>query len=294
MAEFEDSLVGAVAVITGGASGMGRSLAERFGSAGCRLVIADIEESALEQAIAELTSAGTEAIGVPTDVSDEASMDDLAATTFARYDKVDLLFNNAGVGGGGTIDTLTADDWAWILGVNVWGVIHGLRVFLPHMIERDAGYIVNTGSVAGHTSYAGIGPYSASKHAVVSISETLHAELYQAHSAVGVSVLCPGLVNTRIIDSERNRPEQLNHPLIPDEDVEAAAAISAVAEEIYAQALDPAIVADKVFAAMEARQFYIWTDDVFRGAIARRHTDIQESRNPSNMGSVLAPEEPVN
>jgi NADP-dependent 3-hydroxy acid dehydrogenase YdfG len=294
MGEFEESLVGAVAVITGGASGMGKAFAERFGSAGCRLVLADIEEAALARTVSDLSTAGTEVLGVPTDVSDADSMDALANATFERFGQVDLLFNNAGVGGGGTIDTLTTADWAWILGVNLWGVIHGLRVFLPHLIERNSGYIVNTASVAGHTSYARIGPYSASKHAVVSISETLYAELHQQDSAVRVAVLCPGLVSTNIMDSERNRPERLNQPLIADEDDEALEALRAVTHEIYSHALDPSIVATKVYEAIREGQFYIWTDAAFDGAIARRHADIQQGRNPSNMGSVISPEEPVN
>ena len=294
MGDFEDNLIGAVAVITGGASGMGRAFADRFGAAGCRLALADIEEAALEAAVAELSEAGVEAVGVPTDVSDKTAMDEFAAQVFDHYGQVDLLFNNAGVGGGGTIDTLETSDWEWILGVNLWGVIHGLRLFLPHLIERDRGYVVNTGSIAGHTSYARMAPYNASKHAVVSISETLYAELHQRGSAVGVSVLCPGIVNTRIMDSERNRPERLAQPLIPQEDTAAVEMIRDVTRELYSQGVDPQVASDAVYEAMRDHRFYVWTDDAFRGAIARRHADIQTDRNPSNMGSVLSPEEPVN
>lgn len=293
MKDFEKDISGAVAVITGGASGMGNAFARRFGAAGCRLVLADIEKPALERATAELREADIDAIAIPTDVSDESSMDALAAETIERFGRVDLLFNNAGVGGGGTIDTLTTADWQWVLGVNLWGVIHGLRVFLPHMMQRDTGYIVNTASVAGHTSYAQMAPYSASKHAVVAISETLFAELHQAGSSIHVSVLCPGIVNTNIIDSDRNRPEQLRDPLVTLEDPDSET-FRSVARDFYSQSLEPAAVAEMVMAALGDRQFYIWTDDLFHGAIARRHTDIQQSRNPTNMGNVLSPEEPVN
>lgn len=294
MDDFETKLDGAVAVITGGASGMGRAFAERFGSAGCRLVLADIEEPALEAAVAELASNGITASGIITDVSDERSMDEFAEHVIAEHGRVDLLFNNAGVGAGGTIDTLTTEDWQWVLGVNLWGVIHGLRVFLPHMLEQDFGHVINTGSIAGHTSYARMASYNASKHAVVTISETLYAELHQRGSAVGVSVLCPGIVNTNILDSERNRPEALMQPLIADEESEALEMLQTVAQEIYSEALDPRIVAETVYEAVSEGRFYIWTDEVFAGAIARRHADIQLGRNPSNMGSVLTPEEPIN
>jgi NADP-dependent 3-hydroxy acid dehydrogenase YdfG len=293
MSNSEGNLNGAVAVITGAASGMGLALAHRFSEAGCRVALADIEESALASAAADLQAGAGEALTVTTDVSDAASMDALRSAVLDRFDRVDLLFLNAGVGGGGAIETLTTADWEWVLGVNLWGVIHGLRVFLPDMIERDSGYIVNTASIAGHTSYSRMAPYNASKHAVVTISETLHAELHQSGSRVGVSVLCPGVVNTNIVDSDRNRPEHLQDPLIDEAKAAAGEFIRSATREAYSQALDPAAVANMVHDAIGRRQFYIWTDDLFTGAIARRHTDIQTGRNPTNMGNVLSPEEPI-
>jgi NAD(P)-dependent dehydrogenase (short-subunit alcohol dehydrogenase family) len=281
-----------VAVVTGGASGMGRALATRFGLAGCRIVVADIEEPALAETTAALEALGINAVGFPTDVSDAASMDTLAASTLNAFGQVDLLFNNAGVGGGGTIDSLTTADWEWVLGVNLWGVIHGLRVFLPHLLAQDSGYVVNTASIAGHTSYAHMGPYNASKHAVVSISETLYAELHQARSGVGVSVLCPGIVNTNILASDRNRPERLKDPLI-SLDPEETEMFRSVAAEVYSNSLDPEVVGEQVLEAVLERRFYVWTDDIFQSAIARRHADIAQGRNPTNMGSVISPDQPI-
>jgi NAD(P)-dependent dehydrogenase (short-subunit alcohol dehydrogenase family) len=281
-----------VAVVTGGASGMGRALATRFGLAGCRVVVADIEEPALAESTTALEALGIDAVGFPTDVSDAASMDELAAATLDAFGQVDLVFNNAGVGGGGTIDTLTTADWEWVLGVNLWGVIHGLRVFLPHLLAQDSGYVVNTASIAGHTSYARMGPYNASKHAVVSISETLYAELHQAGSGVGVSVLCPGIVNTNILASDRNRPEHLKDPLI-SLDPEEAEMFRSVAAEVYSDSLDPEVVGEQVLEAVLERRFYVWTDDIFQSAIARRHADIAQGRNPTNMGSVISPDQPI-
>ena len=281
-----------VAVVTGGASGMGRALATRFGLAGCRIVVADIEEPALAKTTAALEALGINAVGFPTDVSDAASMDKLAASTLDAFGQVDLLFNNAGVGGGGTIDSLTTADWEWVLGVNLWGVIHGLRVFLPHLLAQDSGYVVNTASIAGHTSYARMGPYSASKHAVVAISETLYAELHQARSGVGVSVLCPGIVNTNILASDRNRPEHLKDPLITL-DPEETEMFRSVAAEVCSNSLDPEVVGEQVLEAVLERRFYVWTDDIFQSAIARRHADIAQGRNPTNMGSVITPDQPI-
>ncbi|MCB0996747.1 MAG: SDR family NAD(P)-dependent oxidoreductase [Acidimicrobiales bacterium] len=282
-----DSVEGKTAVITGGASGMGRAFANRFGRAGCRLVLADVEQPPLDAAVDELRSEGIEAVGVVTDVSSESDMDELAATALDTFGTVNLVFNNAGVGGGGPVAGLTTADWQWVLGVNVWGVIHGLRVFLPHLLEHGDGHIVNTGSVAGHTSYPGAAPYNASKHAVVTISETLYHELHELQSSVGVSVLCPGLVSTNILNSHRNRPEQLRSPLIPPEPTEAQVAGSQLVQELFAHAKKPEAVADLVFDAVRDRQFYIFTDHVYDEAIRVRHDDIQQRRNPTYRGSLV-------
>ncbi len=282
-----DTLEGKAAVITGGASGMGRAMADRFGAAGARIMIADVEGPAMDAAVAEMNDAGVDAVGVLTDVSSERDMDELAEAAFARFGQVNVVCNNAGVGGGGLMHELTTADWEWILGVNLWGVIHGIRVFLPHLMEHGDGHIVNTGSIAGHTSYPNIGPYNASKHAVVTISETLYNELQDSGSPVGVSVLCPGLVTTNIINSERNRPETLRSPIIPPdpgpEDEERIQMMMA----IYEDAVKPPEVAELVYNAVLDNQFYIWTDYVYAPAIMQRHEDIQQGRNPSFRGQLI-------
>ena len=273
---------GKVAVITGGASGLGRGIAERFGAAGCRLVLADVEEAALAQATAELTSAGVEATAVLTDVSDSASMDALAEVVLERHGHVDLLFNNAGVGVQKPMAEMTTRDWDWVLGVNLWGVIHGVRVFLPHMLARDAGRIINTASSAGHVVVPLLAAYNASKHAVVAISETVRAELHQQDSAVTVTAFCPGVVRTRITSSERNRPESLRNsgealPARDAWDEEGAERRQEALEAQFGRAKLPAEAADILHDGLLEGRFYVWTDDIFVEPLRHRHAEIQDS-----------------
>ncbi|HUF33423.1 MAG TPA: SDR family NAD(P)-dependent oxidoreductase [Acidimicrobiales bacterium] len=273
-----DELTGRTAVITGAASGMGRAFADRFSAAGMNLVLADIEQAPLDDAVAELSGSGAQVIGVRTDVSDGDQVDALAAAAFERFETVNVVCNNAGVAAGGRIADLAVADWEWVLGVNVWGVVHGLRAFLPHLIAHGDGHVVNTASVAGHTSPPGMAPYNASKHAVVTISETLYNELTADGSTVGVTVLCPGLVSTRIMESDRNRPEQLPKAgieLSPEDELRRAAIT-----ELFAAAKPPAEVADLVHDAILAKQLYLFTDDVFLESIRTRHECIQHMRNP--------------
>ena len=273
---------GKVAVITGAASGLGRGIADRFGAAGCRLVLADVEEPALSAAAAELAAAGVEVTAVPTDVSDAASMDTLAATALERREHVDLLFNNAGVGVRKPTAKMTTKDWEWVLGVNLWGVIHGLRVFLPHMLARDTGRIVNTASSAGHVVVPQLAAYNASKHAVVAISDTVRAELAQQGSAVTVAAFCPGVVRTRITSSERNRPESLRNPgpALPERDAwneERAEERADALEALFGRAKSPAEAAGILHDGLLEGRFYIWTDDIFVEPLRSRHAEIQES-----------------
>ena len=273
---------GQVAVITGAASGLGRGIADRFGAAGCRLVLADVEEPALAQAAAELGAAGVEATAVPTDVSDAASMDALAAAVLERHGHLDLLFNNAGVGIQKPTATMTTSDWEWVLGVNLWGVIHGLRVFLPHMLARDAGHIVNTASSAGHVVVPQLAAYNASKHAVVAISETLRAELANQDSAVAVAAFCPGVVRTRITSSARNRPERLLNPgePLPERDAwddELTRSRQEAMEALFGRAKSPAEAADILHDGLLEGRFYIWTDDIFVETLLGRHAEIRDS-----------------
>lgn len=260
---------------------MGRAFAERFGRAGAHIVAADVEGPALDAAVEAMRADGISVEGIVTDVADEASMDALAAAVFAEHPNVHLLFNNAGVGGGGRLSECTTADWEWVLGVNLWGVAHGLRLFLPNMIEHGDGHIINTASVAGHTSFPGLGIYNATKHAVVTLSETLHAELVEDAPTVGVSVLCPGIVNTRILESDRNRPEMLSAPGMTPERTEEEEQVREMVTAIFAQALAPEAVADMVFDAVRDNQFYIFTDGEYDEAIKTRHTAIQTRTNPA-------------
>lgn len=282
--EFE----GRTAVITGGASGIGLAMAKRFAQAGANVVIGDIEEPPALDAVHELEAAGTAAMAVRTDVSDKVSMQALHDAAVERFGAVDVVCLNAGVGGGGLMGEVTTETWEWVLGVNLWGVIHGISVFLPAMEARNEGHLVLTASVAGLLSYPRMGPYNASKHAVATIGETLHHELAEKESGVGVTVLCPGLVNTNILDSERNRPEQLGLPALaePEHDDETRK----IVEAVYEMALDPGVVAELVHDAVVAGTFWLPTDQVFDEAVALRHRQLEARENPTLRGHIIEEE----
>ncbi len=269
-----DELSGKVAVVTGAASGIGRALADRFAGVGMRVVLADIEREPLERAASALSDAGAEVLAVPTDVSDGGSVDALAAATIERFGTVHVVCNNAGVGAGGLTWELTTADWEWVLGVNLWGVIHGIRAFVPHLVAQGEGHVVNTASMAGLTSPPVMGPYNASKHAVVTISETLYADLAsQQLDGVGVSVVCPGWVNTRIGESRRNRPTDLA-AAGSDDPVEDLAAMSSVLAPVLVSGLAPAQVADQVLDAIAERRFYVLTHPDWKPMIETRVRNI--------------------
>ena len=277
---------GKVAVITGGASGIGLGMATRFAAEGMKLVLADIEEEVLEQAASDLRENGAEVLTVQTDCGDAASMDNLAAGSLAHYGSVHVVCNNAGVGARGTMWKLGVNDWEFVLRVNLWGVIHGVRVFAPHLVEQDEGHIVNTGSMAGLVSVSGTGPYNVSKHGVVTLSETLYGELQDAGSNVGVSVLCPGIIRTNLRNSERNRPEHLR-----DMDAEAVRARTentpGFSDTVRLQALSPEWAAECVFEGIKANRFYILTHDDHEGQIPRRHDAIQNDGQPAVVRSTV-------
>jgi NAD(P)-dependent dehydrogenase (short-subunit alcohol dehydrogenase family) len=260
-------LAGRVAVVTGGASGIGRAMAKRFVDAGMHVVIADVEEGPLQTTADELG-----VVGIRTDVADAASVQALADATVERFGTAHVLCNNAGVGGGGVIANATLNDWKWVLDVNLWGVIHGLHSFLPLLLANgDGGHVVNTASMAGLTAWPGIGPYNASKYAVVGISETLAIELRD--TAVGVSVLCPGVVNTNIFQSQRNRPAELRNP---SRNPSARAANSQVTTMV---GIDAAVVADHVHDAIVDDRFWIITHpDLLTHVEERTHSLIDEGR----------------
>ena len=272
-----EDLQGKVAVITGGASGIGRAVARRAAAEGMKVVIADIEEGALKQAERELTSQGTDAIAVATDVADAASVRELRERALRRYGAVHLVHNNAGVGGGGPIWEVPEEDWRWIVGVNLWGVIHGVAAFVPLLVEQGEGHVVNTASIAGLTTAPFIGPYNATKQAVVAISETLYKDLEAAGvSGVGVSVLCPGFVQTRIADAGRNRPDWA-----PARDVENAEEVRATIQDLVDGGIPPSVVADMVLDAVRTDTFYIRTHPELDAAIRTRFEDILGGRPPS-------------
>jgi NAD(P)-dependent dehydrogenase (short-subunit alcohol dehydrogenase family) len=260
-------LAGRVAVVTGGASGIGKAMAVRFRDAGMHVVIADVEEGALTATADELG-----VVGVRTDVADAASVQALADQVVERFGTAHVLCNNAGVGGGGVISSLTLNDWKWVIDVNLWGVVHGLHSFLPLLLANDdGGHVVNTASMAGLTAWPGIGPYNASKYAVVGISETLAMEL--GDSPVGVSVLCPGVVNTNIFQSQRNRPESLRNPQ------RNPGARAANAQVTSMQGLDPSVVADQVHDAIVERRFWILTHPELVEHVERRtHSIVDAAR----------------
>lgn len=269
-------LRGKTAVVTGAASGMGFAMAERFASEGMQVVLADIERAALEDAAAKLRAAGADVLAVATDVSDGDAVDRLAAEATAAYGTVHVLCNNAGVGAGGLIADLTTADWEWVLGVNLWGVIHGLRAFLPGMLASgEEGHVVNTASLAGHVSAPFMAPYSASKFAVVATSEALYHELLMTNAKVGVSVLCPGWVNTNIHSSERNRPSRLGGTGEAGGDPRGE-----MLRQVLANGMPPSEVATLVHDAIRSGQFYILTHPEMTPAVEGRMRAIVEGRNP--------------
>jgi NAD(P)-dependent dehydrogenase (short-subunit alcohol dehydrogenase family) len=253
---------GKVAVVTGGASGIGLSMAKRFAAEGMRLVLADIEEPVLEEAVDELRRSGADVLGVPTDVADHASVVGLHERTLEAFGAVHLVCNNAGVVGRSIVES-PIEMWEWVVGVNLFGVINGCNVFLPTLVAQDEGHVVNTASVAGLRGNAILGIYCTTKFAVVGLSESLREELRASGSKVGVSVLCPGFVRTRIAQSHRNMPAGLrNASGEPDGDVLLGAVRTGI---------PPAEVADAVFDAVSDDRLYILTHpDMARGALDQR------------------------
>jgi NAD(P)-dependent dehydrogenase (short-subunit alcohol dehydrogenase family) len=273
-----------VAVITGGASGIGRALADRCLEEGVKIVLADIEQAALDKAAGELANAGADVLAVRTDVSKNGSVEDLAKRVLDRYGAVHLLFNNAGVASSGSVWQNTLADWEWVLGVNLMGVVHGIRTFVPIMLSQDAdAHIVNTASMAGLLSTPGLGIYNVTKHGVVTLSETLALELQQARARINVSVLCPGWVKTQIWESSRNRPDDLrNGPTQPSSNDPAVDASSAKIPEAIATGISPEQVADVVFDAIRRNRFYILTHPNWKPLIQQRMEHILNDRGPAS------------
>ena len=264
---------GRTAVVTGAASGIGLGLARRCAARGMNVVMLDIEQPALDDA-AQLVGEGEHVVARTVDVADPRGMESVATEVFSRFDAVHLLCNNAGVMVAGPTWTMTADDFRWVTDVNLGGVLNGVRAFVPRMLERgEQGHLVNTASFAGLVSTPNASLYSATKAGVVALSEALFHELSDAGSPIGVSVLCPGLVDTKIILSTRNRPAALpevTQPRIPDEVL-----------SYFATGADPLVVADRVLTAVERNDFYVLTNKAARPSIAARMEALVKLGDPA-------------
>ena len=259
---------GRVAVVTGAGSGIGRALARRAAGEGMRVVIADVEVSALEETAAEVEAAGAEVLVAPTDVSRPEQVAALARLAYDRFGAVHLLCNNAGVFQGGITWQRELADWEWVMGVNLWGVLHGIRAFVPRMLDGgDEGYVVNTSSVAGLITGAYSAPYITSKFAVLALTECLAHDL-QAHGApIGVSVLVPGVVDTKIAYSTRNRPDE---PPSEAQAPDAHLVEQALRDLLAASGRPPDDVATLVFEAIRTERFYVTTSDATPGMLRER------------------------
>jgi len=264
-----DDFAGRVAVVTGAASGIGRGLARHAAREGMRVVLADVEAPALEDAVAEVRDLGADAFGIRTDVSRADDVEALADQTFDRFGAAHLLCNNAGVFQAGVVWQRTQADWDWVMGVNVWGILHAIRAFVPRLLEQDTdAHIVNTASMAGLITVAYSGPYVVSKFAAAALTECLAHDLRAQGSTIGVSCLVPGLVDTRIADSTRNRPDEPpSEVTAPDHHFVA----DVLKQQTSTGGRHPDEVAAIVFDAVRARQFWIPTTDGFEALVRNRY-----------------------
>ena len=274
-----------VAVITGAGSGFGHEFARIGARLGMKLVLADVQQDALDKVKGELEAQGAQVLALRCDVRHGEEVQGLADATMVKFGAVHLVFNNAGVGAGGLVWENTQADWEWVLGVNLWGVIHGVRIFTPLMLEcakKDAayeGHIVNTASMAGLLNAPNMGIYNVSKHAVVSLSETLFQDLSLVKAPIGASVLCPYFVATGIAQSQRNRPDDL-HADQPTASQKAAQALSDKA--VSSGKVSAAQVAESTFDAIRDGKFYIYSHPGALGNVRARMEDIVMQRNPGD------------
>ncbi len=261
---------GRVAVITGGASGIGLATARRLAREGMKLVLADIEQDSLDKAVAEFTSQGTPAIGVRTDVSKRDQVKALADAAWNEFGGVNVLFNNAGVAVYGPVQEMKHEDWEWSINVNLWGVIHGIEAFVPRMLEQgDEGHVVSTASFAGLVPNSGLGVYCVTKYGVVALSECLYRDL--RGTKLSASVLCPMLVKTNIGDSARNRPAELGgSSMVRRRNQEEQSSLQG-------RTLETPEVAERVLRAIRKQELYIITHDESREFVRRRFERIDRS-----------------
>jgi NAD(P)-dependent dehydrogenase (short-subunit alcohol dehydrogenase family) len=273
------NLAGKVAVVTGAASGIGLAISRRLGADGMRVMMADVEEQALAAAAKALAREGIEAATTVTDVSDADSVDALARATLGRFGAAHVVCNNAGVSRGGPTWDIPLPMWNWIMGVNVFGIVHGIRSFVPHLIAQGEGHVVNTASAGGLLAGPWMSPYHATKHAVVAISESLHHELTVIGSPVRVSVLCPGSVRTKIHEAHRNWPAEYG-PWPTVQDPPALAKWRRTARAAVEAGLDPTVIATAVRDAIVGDRFWIFTHPEYGGAIVDRSRGAVAGRNP--------------
>lgn len=275
---------GRVAVITGAGSGFGREFAKMGHALGMKLVLADIQRDALDATLAELRAAGAQAIGEVVDVAKSEQVRHLADRAYAEYGAVHLLFNNAGVAGGGFVWENADNDWHWLLGVNLMGVVHGIQHFVPRMLEAnrhgEPGHIVNTASIAGFLCPPLMGVYNVSKHAVVALTETLYHDLALAKSTIGTSVLCPAFVPTGIAASERNRPAELAR----DGELTASMRLAQAQSEkaVSSGRMTAAEVARITFDAIRAERFYVFTHEKILAAVEARFDAVLARAAPAD------------
>lgn len=272
---------GKVAVITGAASGLGRAFAQKGSQLGMKLVLADIDGDAMSDVVESLAATGADVIGLPTDVSDATQVEALARRALDAYGKVHLLFNNAGVGASGLLWEMSANDWSWVLGVNVMGVAHGVRVFTPIMLRQsEPAHIVNTASVAGLISPPSMGIYNASKHAVVSLTETLYHDLRRVGAPVGCSVLCPAFVPTGIAEAERSRPAHWRNESPPT--ASQLLAGRELRRAVRSGKLSASDIASAAYDAVRADRFYVITHPAIMASVRARHEEIEQMRAPTD------------
>ena len=273
------ALKGKVAAVTGAASGLGRAMALAFAREGMDVALADVDEVNLSSVEDEVLAKGVRAITLKVDVSQAQQVEGFRDQALTRLGGVHVVCNNAGVSPLGAVWENSAADWQWILGVNLWGVIHGVHAFTPHLIAQNEGHIVNTASVAGLISPPGSGAYNVTKHAVVALSESLHHDLRERNSAVGVSVLCPAYVPTGIVDSERSRPKDLP---ASKKSKETLAREAMLRKAVTSGKVSADQVAQAVVAAVKEDRFYILTHPRIKAAIQARMEDILAGRAPRN------------
>ncbi len=272
---------GRVAVVTGAASGIGLASATRFAEEGMQVVLADIQQDALDLAVTTLQQAGHDVIGVRTDVSKFDHIQSLADQAIATYGKVNILHNNAGVLRAGTMEELTLEDWQWVLSVNLWSVIYGIKVFLPLLKQAGDGHIINTASTAGLQATPSIGPYNVSKFAVVGLTETLRLELDVGGSPIGASVLCPGSVQTRICESDRNREAS---GFSAGQASPTDQGFKDLAGSFIEAGIAPAEVAGMVIAAIKNNDFWILTHPAWKTVLQERMDGLVKNQLVSGFG----------